>query len=90
MVTLLLTHEVKNFLEWKEGFDAGEPLRQQAGVKVNGVYTSIDNPNYVTIITELQSSEAVNGFLTNPDLKASMEKAGVIGMPEAKILIKNN
>ena len=87
MVTLLLTHEVKNFQEWKEVFDTGEPLRLQAGVKVSGVYTSTDNPNYVTIIAELQSVEAVHGFMTHPDLKASMENAGVIGAPEVKILI---
>ena len=90
MVTLLLTHEVKNIPERKEVYDAGEPLRQQAGVKVNGVYTSTDNPNYVTIIAEAQNVEAVHGFMTHPDLKVYMEKAGVIGMPEFKILIKNN
>lgn len=88
MVTVLLTHEVKNFLEWKEVYDAGEPLRQQAGVKINGVYNSVDHPNSITIIAEFQSAEAVHRFLTHPDLKASMEKAGVVGAPEAKILNK--
>lgn len=88
MATIILTHEVKNFSEWKKGFDAGEPLRKQAGLKINGVYTSVDNPNHVTVITESPSVEAANGFLTNPDLKAAMEQAGVIGVPEAHILNK--
>ena len=89
MVTTILTHEVKNFSEWKKGFDAGEPMRQQAGVKTNGVYNSVDNPNHVTIIAEFPSAEAVKGFMSNPDLKATMEQHGVIGIPEAKILNKN-
>jgi len=90
MVTTLLTHEVKNFLEWKKGFDAGEPLRQKAGVKISGVYNSVDNPNNITIIAEFQSPEAVQGFLRHPVLRESMEEAGVIGIPEAKILNKIN
>ena len=88
MVTTILTHEVKNFDEWKKGFDSHETVRQQAGVKINGVYSSVDNGNHVTIIAEFPSVEAVRGFMSSPDLKASMENFGVIGMPEAKILNK--
>ena len=86
MVTAILTHEVKNYSDWKKGFDEGEPMRQQAGIKTKGVYSSVDNANHVTIIAEFPSAEVVQGFLSNPDLKAAMEKAGVIGKPEMKIL----
>lgn len=88
MVKVILTHEVKNVAEWKKGFDAGESLRAKAGVKTLGVYTSVQNPNHVTISTEFPSVEAVNGFMANPQLKADMEKAGVVGAPEVKILNK--
>jgi hypothetical protein len=37
MVTVILTHEVANYSEWKIGFKAAEPLRNQAGVKTTGV-----------------------------------------------------
>ena len=88
MVNVILSHEVKDFSVWKKGFDEGEPMRVQAGVKTTGVYTSVDNPNYVTIITEFPGVEAVQGFLANPGLKESMEKAGVVGKPDVKILNK--
>lgn len=88
MVTVILTHEVTNYSDWKKIFDEGESFRQQAGVKTLGVYNSVDNLNLVTVITEFPSKEAVQGFLSNPDLKADMEKAGVVGAPEAKILNK--
>jgi len=32
--------------------------------------------------------EAVNSFISNPELKASMEQGGVIGIPDVKILNK--
>ena len=88
MVTTILTHEVKNFSEWKKGFDADESSRQQAGVKTNGIYTSVDNPNQVTVILEFPSEDVVKGFMGDPDLKVKMEQAGVLGMPETKILNK--
>ena len=86
MVTVILSHEVKDFANWKKGFDGGEAMRAQAGVKTIGVYASVDNPNAITLITEFPSVEAVKGFLGNPDLQASMEAAGVIGEPDIKIL----
>ncbi|MBI3883955.1 MAG: cyclase [Sphingobacteriales bacterium] len=88
MVTVILTHEVRNFSEWKTGFDTGAGLREQNGVKINGVYNSVENPNLVTVITEFPSVEAVKGFMANPALKSDMEKAGVVGAPEVKILNK--
>ncbi len=88
MVTTILSHEVKDFSNWKQGFDADDANRTAMGVKVSGVYQHHDNPNMVTVITEVPSVEAIQGFLANPELKATMENAGVIGMPEVKILNK--
>lgn len=88
MVNVLLSHEVKDFATWKTGFDSDETNRAAAGIKVHGVYTSVDNPNHVTVHTEFPSVEVVNGFLNNPELAASMEAAGVTSKPEAKILNK--
>ena len=86
MVTVILTHEVSNYAEWKIGFKAGEPLRQQANVRTIGTFNSVDNPNLVTIIPEFPSEEVARGFVVNPQLKADMDSAGVVGIPEVKIL----
>ena len=88
MVTVILTHQVQDYANWKNGFDAGELLRSQNGITVSGVYTSVDDPNKVTIVTEFPAVEAVHGFLNNPQLKEDMQKAGIVGAPEIKILKK--
>lgn len=90
MVTTILTHEVKDFSDWKKGFDLDETNRSGMGIKVKGLYRSAEHPNMVTVITEVPSVEAIKGFLANPELKATMEKAGVVGMPEVKILHEVN
>ena len=88
MINVILSHEVKDFAVWKNTFNEGEPLRVKSGVKTTGVYASVDNPNHITITTEFQNIDAVHGFINNPELKASMELAGVIGKPDIKILNK--
>lgn len=88
MVNVLLTHEVADFAQWKQGFDSGEEMRTQNGVKTLGVFNAVDNPNLVTVMAEFSSAEAVHGFMANPALQASMEKAGLVGRPDVKILNK--
>ena len=89
MVTVVLTHEVKNFSDWKKGFDEDGGNRAVMGLTVIGVYQGVDNPNMVTVISEIASAEAIKGFMANPDMGVIMEKAGVIGQPQVLILNKN-
>jgi hypothetical protein len=86
MVTVIISHECKNYSDWRKVFDADEVNRSKAGFKSTGVYQSIDNANKVTIIGEAPNVQAIKGFMANPELKAAMEKGGVIGFPEVKIL----
>jgi len=88
MVTVIITHEMKNFSEWKAGYDEDEARRQQAGLKMSGLYRAVDNPNVVTVIGEAASVEALNEFMSSPELKAVMEALGVISAPEVKVLNK--
>jgi hypothetical protein len=88
MVTVVISHECKNYSDWRKVFDADEINRSKAGFKSTGVYHAIENPNKITIFGEAPSVEAIQGFMANPALKEAMEKEGVIGMPEVKLLSK--
>ena len=88
MITVIVTHEIKNYSDWRKVFDADEVNRLKAGFKSKGVYHSVDNSKNITIIGEVPSVEAIKGFMSNPELKAAMEKGGVIGIPDVKILNK--
>jgi len=87
-VTIINTVEVKDYAEFKKGFDAGAPIREKGGIKVINLYQSVDNKNMVTIIEEAASAEVVKQFFSNPEMKAAMEKTGVISKPDMKILTK--
>ena len=86
MVTVTITHEVKDFAEWKKGFDADEPNRANAGVKLVGLYTAIENSNLVTAIFDAPNADVVKGMLSSPELKEAMKNAGVISAPDVKIM----
>lgn len=88
MVTTILTHEVKDYDVWRKAFDDDGGNRSAMGVSVTGVYRGVENPNQITVVTEVPSLEAIKAFMANPDLKAAMEKGGVISAPEVKILNK--
>jgi quinol monooxygenase YgiN len=85
-VTVIVSHEVKDYAAWRKGYDADEPNRKKAGFSVSGVYTDVKNPNMVTVIGEFASPAAAEAFMTNPKLKEVMDKAGVVSKPEVKIL----
>ncbi|MBC7426483.1 MAG: hypothetical protein H7321_08095 [Bacteroidia bacterium] len=88
MITVIGKHEVKDAKTWKVGFDADETNRAKAGVTVNGVYSSVENPNMITISMEFPSKEALDGMMGNPDMQKTMAEAGVIGIPEFQVLTK--
>jgi quinol monooxygenase YgiN len=85
-VVVIVTHEVKDYGAWRKGYDADESNRKQAGFKVWSVYADVNNPNMLSIIGEFSSAAAAEAFSTSPKLKEAMEKAGVVGKPEVKVL----
>lgn len=85
-VVVIVTHEVKDYSSWRKGYDADEPNRKKAGFKVSGVYADVNNPNMVSIVGEFPNAAAAEAFTSSPKLKEVMEKAGVIGKPDVKML----
>jgi quinol monooxygenase YgiN len=85
-VEVIVTHEVKDYSTWRKGFDADASNRKNAGFKVMGVYADVNNPNLVSIIGEFPNAAAAEAFTSSPKLKEVMEKAGVVGKPEVKVL----
>lgn len=84
--TIINSQKVENFAKWKIGFETGEAMRAQAGIKIIGVYQSVDDENAVTVISEVPNLDIAKAILSDPAMKEAMEKSGVISTPEIKIL----
>jgi quinol monooxygenase YgiN len=85
-----VSHEVENFATWKPAFDAHEAKRNQYGIKTHGIYQAHDNPNMVTVHTEMPDMAAMEGFMTDPAVQATMHEAGVIGRPEMRMMTRHS
>ena len=88
MITVIASHEVSDFNNWKAGFDTNEAARNAAGARLSGLYTSVSDPNQVTLILEFEDLEGFHAFTGDPEFQSQLQKAGVVGKPEFKLLNK--
>ena len=75
MVTVFVTIQVENFLEWEKLFDENEALRKGLGIKIINAYLSIKDAEFVTIIAEALSEESFDYYFFNdPTIKKVLDK----------------
>ena len=78
--------KVKDFADWKAGYDASIEQRKASGEISYQVFQNADDPNTVTVISVQKNREQVEAFMNSPDLHARMKDAGVIQMGTMMIL----
>jgi hypothetical protein len=85
---LQIEHPVSDFDTWKEAFDSFADFRQQSGVRRYRVLQPTDDPNYVIIELEFDSSREAETFLAalRRNVWSSREAApALIGEPQTRI-----
>ena len=86
---LQIEHPVSDFDTWKGAFDSFADFRQQSGVRRYRVLHSIDDPNYVIIELEFDSSGEAESFLAvlRRNVRSSREAAPALrGEPQTRIV----
>lgn len=87
MVTHLhVGFKVKNYQQWKQGYDASIEQRKAAGEMSFQVFRNVDDPNTVTVLSVQQSAEQIQAFLDSPDLRRRMKEAGITEMGQMLIM----
>lgn len=83
MYVLAISHPVADYDEWKAVYDTMPPTSR--GAKFARVNRGVDDPRLVTVVGGFDSLDALNSFVADPELKAAMNRAGVIGAPRFEI-----
>jgi len=86
MATVVLSHRVKDFDFWKPIYEADKPRRDAAGLTEIAVGRKSGDTGLVYMIWETKDVTAFQKMVSDPDLKKTMENAGVITAPELIIL----
>ncbi|RJQ48327.1 MAG: cyclase [Nitrospiraceae bacterium] len=83
---VLIRHKVRDFPEWKRGYDAHLPKRLESGLSEKYLLHEANDPNEVTILFEALDINRARAFVESTDLKETMKKVGVVDRPEIHIL----
>jgi heme-degrading monooxygenase HmoA len=86
MIYLLVHHKAEDYEKWKHVYDEHEASRKAAGSLGGRLLRNMNDGNEVVIITSWPDSERAQAFATSPDLRAAMQRAGVLGVPEVLFL----
>ena len=84
-ITVIVSHDIKDWDTFKEGFDAHESIRAAAGITAKA-YKKVNSSNTVYVIGEIPSQEIFDDFFSNPDFHKHMENIGVILPVEVTVL----
>ncbi len=71
--------DVKDFAKWKSVFDSHEEQRKKYGFIRSHVFRSVENPNHVAMIFDIESRDIASQWMESDALKAIRQEAGVIG-----------
>ena len=78
---LTIHHKVTDYTAWRKGYDAQEQSRRSAGLTNGRVFRSAEDPNDVVVLQDVTDVAKARTWVGSEDLKAAMQKSGVIGSP---------
>jgi len=86
MATIRIEHPVPDFGAWKKAFDSDPLHRKQSGVRRYRIFRAVDNPNFVTVDLEFDSSTEAHALLGALQTLWRRVEGTVVEGPRARIL----
>jgi hypothetical protein len=89
MATLHIQHPITDFGTWESAFNRFAAARRHAGVRAQRVLRPIDNPKFVVIDLDFDSTgeaQSFQSFLTTQVWANPENSPGLVGTPETMIL----
>lgn len=83
---LLIRHKVRDFSEWKQGYDAHLPKRAEAGLTEKQLLRGANDANEVVMLFEANDPGRAKTFVESADLREVMQKVGVLDQPDIYFL----
>ena len=81
---LTVHFKVKDYAAWRTSYDGNEKSRLSAGITNGRVFRRAEDPNDVVILQDVADVAKARTWFGSDDLKAAMQKSGVIGSPSIR------
>ena len=79
---MIADHRVADFDAWLAVYDSVGDMQKAGGIIGQAANRSLDDPQRVIVYHQAESFDTLRAFLADPELKTTMEAAGVISAPE--------
>jgi hypothetical protein len=86
---LTLHFKVKDYAAWRASYDGNEKNRLSAGITNGRVFRSANDPNDLVVLQDVADVSKARTWLGSDDMKAAMQKNGVIGSPSIRFAALN-
>jgi hypothetical protein len=83
---MLVRSKVRDYPEWKRGYDAHLPKRVEAGLTEKYLLRGANDQNEVIVLFEARDLNRAKTFAESTDLRETMQKVGVIDKPDIYFL----
>ena len=74
--------KVRDFAQWKPGYDAHLPKRAAAGLTEKYLLRGADDSNEVILVFEAADLNRARALSESADLREAMQQAGVVDKPD--------
>jgi len=81
---LTVHFKVKHYATWRTSYDGNEKSRVSAGITNGRVFRSTNDPNDLVVLQDATDVSKARTWLGSDDMKAVMQKSGVIGSPSIR------
>ena len=85
MALLTVQHTVQDYGAWQSVYESLDEVQRDWGVTDASVHQMASAPDVVLIIRHFATVAQAQGFLTNREIQAAMQRAGVQGEPRIEI-----
>jgi hypothetical protein len=76
--------KVKDYAIWRTAYDGREKSRISAGITNGRVFRRAEDANDVVILQDVADVAKARTWLASDEMKAAMEKSGVVGTPNVR------
>jgi uncharacterized protein YeaO (DUF488 family) len=83
---ILIRHKVRDFSEWKRGYDDHISKRSEAGLIEKHFLRSVLDKNEVVLLFEAKDLDRAKAFVDSAELRDTMQKLGVLDKPDIYFL----
>jgi quinol monooxygenase YgiN len=86
MALAIIRSTVRDYGEWRKVYDQAGPMQKAGGVIEESVYQAKNDPNDIVVLHRFDTIEQAEKFVSSPELKDAMQRAGVVGAPRIEVV----